>query len=240
VLALVADARFRLSLVVPAYNEERFIEEVLRQSLELPFDDVEVVVVDDGSQDRTAEIVAGLAESRQALRLIRHPVNRGKGAAVRTGLAATTGDIVVIQDADLEYSPEDVPKLIAPIVGGVADVVYGSRLRGGGEPQRAHLFWHYVGNRALTLLTNVLFNTTISDMEVGYKAFRGELVRSISLRSEDFRFEPEITAKVLRRGVRLYELPISYYGRTYDEGKKITWRDGVLAVGALLRYRFSD
>jgi glycosyltransferase involved in cell wall biosynthesis len=240
VLALVADARFRLSLVVPAYNEERFIEEVLRQSLELPFDDVEVVVVDDGSQDRTAEIVAGLAESRQALRLIRHPVNRGKGAAVRTGLAATTGDIVVIQDADLEYSPEDVPKLIAPIVGGVADVVYGSRLRGGGEPQRAHLFWHYVGNRALTLLTNVLFNTTISDMEVGYKAFRGELVRSISLRSEDFRFEPEITAKVLRRGVRLYELPISYYGRTYDEGKKITWRDGILAVGALLRYRVSD
>jgi glycosyltransferase involved in cell wall biosynthesis len=240
VLALVADARFRLSLVVPAYNEERFIEEVLRQSLELPFEDVEVVVVDDGSQDRTAEIVAGLAESRQALRLIRHPVNRGKGAAVRTGLAATTGDIVVIQDADLEYSPEDVPKLIAPIVGGVADVVYGSRLRGGGEPQRAHLFWHYVGNRALTLLTNVLFNTTISDMEVGYKAFRGELVRSISLRSEDFRFEPEITAKVLRRGVRLYELPISYYGRTYDEGKKITWRDGILAVGALLRYRVSD
>jgi glycosyltransferase involved in cell wall biosynthesis len=239
VLALVADARFRLSLVVPAYNEERFIEEVLRQSLELPFEDVEVVVVDDGSQDRTAEIVAGLAESRQALRLIRHPVNRGKGAAVRTGLAATTGDIVVIQDADLEYSPEDVPKLIAPIVGGVADVVYGSRLRGGGEPQRAHLFWHYVGNRALTLLTNVLFNTTISDMEVGYKAFRGELVRSISLRSEDFRFEPEITAKVLRRGVRLYELPISYYGRTYDEGKKITWRDGIRAVGALIRFRFS-
>ena len=236
----MADTRFRLSLVVPAYNEERFIEEVLRQTLELPFEDVEVVVVDDGSQDRTAEIVAGLAESRQALRLVRHPVNRGKGAAVRTGLAATTGDIVVIQDADLEYSPKDVPKLIAPIAGGVADVVYGSRLRGGGEPQRAHLFWHYVGNRALTLLTNLLFNTTISDMEVGYKAFRGELVRSISLRSEDFRFEPEISAKVLRRGVRLYELPISYYGRTYDEGKKITWRDGILAVGALLRYRFSD
>ena len=236
----MADTRFRLSLVVPAYNEQPFIADVLHRTLELPFENLEVVVVDDGSQDRTAEIVTELAGSRPAIRLIRHPLNRGKGAAVRTGLAATTGDIVVIQDADLEYSPEDVPKLIAPIVGGVADVVYGSRLRGGGEPQRAHLFWHYVGNRMLTLLTNVLFNTTISDMEVGYKAFRGELVRSISLRSEDFRFEPEITAKLLRRGVRLYELPISYYGRTYEEGKKITWRDGVLAVAALLRYRFTD
>ncbi len=143
----------------------------------------------------------------------------------------------MIQDADLEYDPADLPKLLEPLFKGVADVVFGTRLRGG-EPQRAHMFWHYLGNRFLSLLTNVLYNTTISDMEVGYKAFDGPLIRSIDLVSNDFRFEPEITAKVLRRRVRLYEVPISYYGRTYDEGKKITWRDGIHAVGALLRFRF--
>ena len=157
---------------------------------------------------------------------------------MRTAIAASTGDVVVVQDADLEYDPRDVPRLIDPIVTGIADVVYGSRLRGG-QPQRAHLFWHYAGNRFLSLLTNVLFNTTISDMEVGYKAFRGDLIRSVELVSNDFGFEPEVTAKVLRLpGVRLYELPISYYGRTYAEGKKITWRDGVKAVVTLVRFRF--
>jgi len=145
----------------------------------------------------------------------------------------------VVQDADLEYDPADIPVLLGPLLDGRADAVYGTRLRGG-RPQRAHLFWHYVGNRALSLLTNLMFNTTISDMEVGYKAFRGDLVRGIPLVCDDFRFEPEITAKILRRGARLYEVPISYYGRTYAEGKKITWRDGVLAVAALVRFRFSS
>jgi glycosyltransferase involved in cell wall biosynthesis len=192
-----------------------------------------VIVVDDGSTDDTSAIV----ERFGGATLLRHERNRGKGAAVRTGIAASTGDIVLIQDADLEYDPDDLPKLLAPLFSGVADVVYGTRLRGG-EAQRAHLFWHYLGNRSLSLMTNVLYNTTISDMEVGYKAFRGDLLRSIHLVSDDFRFEPEITAKVLRRHVRLYEVPISYYGRTYDEGKKITWRDGIHAVTALLRFRF--
>lgn len=229
-----------VSLVVPAYDEAATIEEVLRRTDALPFPR-ETIVVDDGSTDDTARIVDRLAGELENVRLVRHDRNRGKGAAVRTGIAATTGDIVVIQDADLEYDPADIPKLLDPLQRGAADAVYGSRLRGG-EPQRAHLFWHYAGNRFLSLMTNVLFNTTISDMEVGYKAFRGELIRSITLVSDDFRFEPEVTARLLRHpsGVRLYEVPISYYGRTYAEGKKVTWRDGVLAVGALLRFRFDD
>ena len=224
-----------VSIVVPAYNEARTIEEVLRrvvaQELGGP---VEVLVIDDGSTDGTADVAERLG--LEQVRVIRQPANRGKGAAVRTGIAQTRGGIVVIQDADLEYDPVDIPRLLDPLRRDVADAVYGTRLRGG-EPQRAHLFWHYAGNRFLSLLTNVLFNTTISDMEVGYKAFRGELVRSLELRSDDFAFEAEVTAKILRRRVRLYEVPISYYGRTYAEGKKITWRDGVIAVAALIRYR---
>jgi glycosyltransferase involved in cell wall biosynthesis len=224
-----------LSIIVPAYNEARTIDQVLRrvaeQDLGGPY---EVIVVDDGSTDGTAELAEGVGLAE--VRVVRQPANRGKGAAVRTGIAQTRGDIVVIQDADLEYDPADLPRLLDPLRKGVADVVYGTRLRGG-EPQRAHLFWHYAGNRFLSLLTNVLFNTTISDMEVGYKAFRGDLIRSLELRSDDFAFEAEVTAKILRRDVRLYEVPISYYGRTYAEGKKITWRDGVAAVAALIRYR---
>lgn len=221
-----------VSIIVPAKDEARTIEHVLDRLGELPFP-TEILVVDDGSTDDTAALV----ERHGGARLLRHERNRGKGAAVRTGIAASTGDFVVIQDADLEYDPSDLPKLMAPLFQGVADVVFGTRLRGG-EPQRAHLFWHYLGNRFLSLLTNVLYNTTISDMEVGYKAFSGDLVRSIEIVSDDFRFEPEITAKVLRRHVRLYEVPISYYGRTYEEGKKITWRDGIHAVRALIRFRF--
>ncbi len=221
-----------VSIIVPAKDEARTIEHVLARLSELPWE-LYIIVVDDGSTDDTA----GIVERSGGARLLRHERNQGKGAAVRTGIAASTGDLVVIQDADLEYDPADLPRLLEPLLSGVADVVYGTRLRGG-EPQRAHLFWHYLGNRFLSLLTNVLYNTTISDMEVGYKAFRGDLVRSIHLVSDDFRFEPEITAKILRRGVRLYEVPISYYGRTYDEGKKITWRDGIHAVGALVRFRF--
>ena len=165
--------------------------------------------------------------------------HRGKGAAVREGIAASGGDIVVIQDADLEYDPAEIPNLIGPIAQGRADAVYGTRLRGS-QPQRIHAFSHYAGNRALSLLANVLYNTTISDMEVGAKAFHGELARSFRLVSDDFRIEAELTANVVRRGSRIYEVPIAYHGRSYAEGKKITWRDGLLAVAALLRFRFGS
>jgi glycosyltransferase involved in cell wall biosynthesis len=225
-----------VSVLVPAYNEARTIEGVVRRVAELPLK-TEIVVVDDGSDDATAEILERLCGELPSLR-VEHQANAGKGAAVRRAIALSQGEFVVVQDADLEYDPADIPTLLGPLFDGRADAVYGSRLRGG-RPQRAHLFWHYAGNRFLSLLTNVMFNTTISDMEVGYKAFRGELARSIDLVSDDFRFEPEITAKILRRGARLYEVPISYYGRTYAEGKKITWRDGVLAVRALVQFRFS-
>jgi glycosyltransferase involved in cell wall biosynthesis len=224
-----------LSIVVPAFNEARTIEQVLRRLAEEDLGGpYEVIVVDDGSTDGTPDLAesAGMDD----VRVVRLPSNRGKGAAVRAGIAEARGGLVVIQDADLEYDPADIPKLLDPLRSGVADAVYGTRLRGG-EPQRAHMFWHYVGNRFLSLLTNVLFNTTISDIEVGYKAFRGDLIRSLELRSDDFAFEAEVTAKILRRQVRLYEVPISYYGRTYAEGKKIGWRDGVIAVAALVRYR---
>jgi glycosyltransferase involved in cell wall biosynthesis len=227
-----------VSIVVPAYNEERTIGEVLRRVSGLGLA-TEIIVVDDGSVDGTVQLARSLEGKLNGLVVLPQDANRGKGAAVRAGIQVSTGDIVVIQDADLEYDPADIPTLLRPLQEGVADVVYGTRLRGG-EPQRAHLFWHYLGNRALSLMTNVLYNTTLSDMEVGYKAFRGDLIRSLKLVSNDFRFEPEVTAKVLRTpGVRLYEVPISYYGRTYDEGKKITWRDGFKAVAALLRFRFS-
>jgi glycosyltransferase involved in cell wall biosynthesis len=236
----VTDERPLISLLVPAFNEARTIEAVLRRAAAVDLR-TEIVVVDDGSSDGTPEIAERVAAELdpERLRVLRHGRNQGKGAAVRTGLGAVRGEFVVIQDADLEYDPRDLPKLVGPLLEGIADVVYGSRLRGG-EPQRAHLFWHYAGNRFLSLLTNILFNTTISDMEVGYKAFRTDLVRSIELTSRGFGIEPEITAKLLRLGdVRLYEIPISYYGRTYEEGKKITWRDGVTAVVLLLRFRFA-
>jgi glycosyltransferase involved in cell wall biosynthesis len=226
-----------VSLVVPAYNEERTIGEVLRRAAASPLR-TEILAVDDGSTDGTAAALAALDGEIPHLTVLREERNRGKGAAVRRALPLTRGDIVVIQDADLEYDPSDLPRLIEPLLRGVADVVYGTRLRGG-EPQRAHLFWHYAGNRLLSLMTGVLYNTTLSDMEVGYKAFRGDLIRSLHLVCDDFRFEPEVTAKVLRiPGVRVYEIPISYYGRTFAEGKKITWRDGLKAIVALVRFRF--
>jgi glycosyltransferase involved in cell wall biosynthesis len=233
------DPRQLVSIVIPAYNEGPTIAHVLRRVCDLDLR-CEVLVVDDGSSDDTAAAVDQVTGDLSNVRLIRQVPNQGKGAAVRAGIAQSRGDIVVIQDADLEYDPRDLPKLLGPLLEGVADVVYGTRLRGG-EPQRAHLFWHYAGNRFLSLVTNVLYNTTISDMEVGYKAFRGDLIRSIELVSDDFGFEPEVTAKILRRGdVRLYEIPISYYGRTYAEGKKITWRDGFKALVTLVRFRFGS
>jgi glycosyltransferase involved in cell wall biosynthesis len=227
-----------VSVIVPAYNEAKTIEQVVDRLEQLEYR-LEILICDDGSGDDTATIAKRLQDERPQVKALIADKNRGKGAVVRMGIDASTGDIVLIQDADLEYDPVDIPALITPLVEGRADVVYGSRLRGG-EPQRAHLFWHYVGNRFLSLITNVLFNTTISDMEVGYKAFRGDLIRSLKLVSNDFRFEPEVTAKVLKiEGVRLYEVPISYYGRTFEEGKKITWVDGFLAIGALIRFRVS-
>jgi len=221
----------RVSFLIPAYNEEATIGEVLERIRALGLDH-QIVVVDDGSRDRTAEIAeqAGATVIRQA--------NAGKGAAIRAAIAAIDGDIAVIQDADMEYDPAEVPELIEPIVRGHADVVYGSRLRGG-KPQRAYLFWHLIGNRFLSLLTSVLYHTTLSDMETGYKAFRADVLRSLELRENRFGIEPEITAKICKRRLRIYELPISYYGRTFEDGKKITWRDGFRAIWVLLRVRLS-
>jgi glycosyltransferase involved in cell wall biosynthesis len=227
----------RVSFVVPAYNEAATITQVLDAVWRLDLDK-EIIVVDDGSTDGTAALVEAWRERGDGIVLLQQE-NRGKGAAVRRAIAHAGGDIVVIQDADLEYDPADVPALIDPIVRGAADVVFGSRLSGG-KPQRAYLFWHLVGNRFLSLLTNVLFNTTLSDMETGYKAFRADVLRSLDLREDDFGIEPEITAKVCKRKLRIYELPIAYYGRTYAEGKKITWRDGVKAVAILVRVRLVD
>jgi glycosyltransferase involved in cell wall biosynthesis len=229
-----------VSVIVPIYNEEATLEHVVEELLALGLA-LEILLVNDGSTDGSPAVMARLAERHDNVQALHQPRNRGKGAAVRRGIDESTGDIVLIQDADLEYSPSDIPALIDPLVSGKADAVFGTRLRGGAHPQRAHLFWHYAGNRFLTLLANVLYNTTISDMEVGYKAFRGDLVRGLDLVSDDFRIEPELTAKILRIGpsLRLYEVPISYYGRSYAEGKKITWRDGFGAVEALLRFRFS-
>jgi glycosyltransferase involved in cell wall biosynthesis len=224
----------RVSFLVPAYNEAATILELLDRVSRLELEK-QIVVVDDGSTDGTGDLVEQWRNGREDVVLIRQQ-NRGKGAAVRAAIPHTDGDICVIQDADLEYDPADVPALIEPISRGSADVVFGSRLSGG-RPQRAYLFWHLLGNRFLSLLTNVLYNTTLSDMETGYKAFRREVLVSLDLRQDDFGIEPEITAKVCKRKLRVYELPIAYYGRTYAEGKKITWKDGFKAIRVLLSVR---
>jgi glycosyltransferase involved in cell wall biosynthesis len=226
----------RVSFLVPAYNEATTIVELLDRVSALDLEK-QIVVVDDGSTDGTGDLAERWRNGREGVVVIRQ-ANRGKGAAIRAAIPHVDGDVAVIQDADLEYDPADVPALIEPIERGAADVVFGSRLSGG-RPQRAYLFWHLVGNRFLTLLTNVLYNTTLSDMETGYKAFRIEVLRSLDLRQDDFGIEPEITAKVCKRKLRLYELPIAYYGRTYAEGKKITWRDGFKAIRVLLSVRLS-
>ena len=224
----------RVSFLIPAFDEASTILEVLERvdALEL---EKQIVVVDDGSTDGTGDLLDEWARTHPE-HVVLHQENRGKGAAVRAGIPHATGAITVIQDADMEYDPVDVPPLIEPIQRGVADAVYGSRLSGG-RPQRAYLFWHLVGNRFLTLLTNVLFNTTLHDMETGYKAFRTEVLQSLDLRRDDFGIEPELTGEICRRKLRIYEIPIAYYGRTVAEGKKITWRDGFRAIRVLLEVR---
>ena len=223
-----------LAVVIPAYNEANTIALVLKTVLLQPLVR-EVIVVDDASKDGTWEKLQPLAQADTRIRLFRHDVNRGKGAAVRTGFAQTVAPIVVVQDADLEYDPTDYETLAWPILSGKADVVFGSRFTGSGA-HRVLYFWHYVGNKALTLLSNMATNLNLTDMEAGYKMFRREVVQQIQIEEDRFGFEPEIVAKVSRMGLRIYEVAISYYGRTYAEGKKIGWKDGVSALRCIFKY----
>ena len=223
-----------LSVIVPVYNERVTVAEVIRRirAVDVPVD-VEVIVVDDCSSDGTDKVLSALGDS--TVRILRHDVNQGKGAAIRTGMASARGDLLLIQDADLEYDPEDWPSLLNPILRGKASVVYGSRFTG----QRKNMMpLHWMGNRFLSLVTNILYSSTMSDMETCYKLFDRRVLEGITIESNKFDFEPEITAKVLRRGYRIYEVPISYAGREISEGKKITWRDGLGALLALVKYRF--
>jgi glycosyltransferase involved in cell wall biosynthesis len=222
-----------LSVVIPVYNEQPTIEALIRRVRAVTLDK-EIVVVDDCSTDQTRAVLERLVE-RGEVRALFHDRNRGKGAALRTGFAAARGDVVVVQDADLEYDPAEYPKLLQPIFDGRADVVYGSRFAGG-ESHRVLYYWHYVGNRLLTELSNMLTNLNLTDMETGYKAFRREVLHEIEIEESRFGFEPEITAKVARRRYRVYEVGISYSGRTYREGKKINWKDGVSALRCILKY----
>lgn len=224
----------KLSVVIPCYNESSTIEELIAAVRRAPCEDKEIIVVDDCSTDGTTEILRERLASRID-KLIHQPVNRGKGAALRAGIAAATGDIVIIQDADLEYDPQQYDMLVAPIVQGKADVVYGSRFVGS-QPHRVVYFWHRVGNGLLTLLSNMFTNLNLTDMETCYKVFRREIIQGIRIEEDRFGFEPEITAKIARSRSRIYEVGISYYGRTYEEGKKIGWRDGFRAMYCILKY----
>ncbi len=223
----------KLSVVIPVYNEIETINEILKRVQSVPHDK-EIIVVDDRSTDGTTELLSQISDNN--ITVLFHPVNRGKGSALRTGFERVTGDIVIIQDADLEYDPEEYGRLIGPILDGRADVVYGSRFTGG--PQRVLFFWHYVGNKFLTLLSNMLTNVNLSDMETCYKVFRAHLLEKITIKSDRFGFEPEITAKFAKLKCRIYEIPISYSGRNYEEGKKITWTDGFAALFHIIRFRF--
>ena len=226
----------KLSVIIPCYNEKTTIEEIIRRvrAVNLVY---EIIVVDDGSTDGTRDILAQI-DCGTDVKIILHDHNQGKGAAVRTGFKAAEGEVLLIQDADLEYDPREYPTLLKPIEEGIAQVVYGSRFLGG--PRKAMFFWNMVANRMLTFTTNILYNSILSDMETCYKVFKADVVKNIPLRSRRFDFEPEVTAKVLKRGYRVYEVPISYNGREWNEGKKISWHDGVIAFWTLFRYRFMD
>jgi len=227
-----------LSVVIPVYNEKDTLLAILSAVGSAPASGLrkEIVVVDDFSTDGTRDLLKERIEGRDGILVLYHDRNRGKGAALRTGIARTTGNIVLIQDADLEYDPQEYPKLLAPILAGKADVVYGSRFMGG-DSRRVLFFWHSVGNKFLTTLSNIFTNLNLSDMETCYKTFRGEVIRGIRIEEDRFGFEPEVTSKVARLGCRIYEIGISYSGRTYAEGKKIGWKDGVRAIWCILKYR---
>jgi len=228
----------KLTVVIPIYNERDTIELVLKRVEAVPYEK-EIILVDDASTDGTREILERLVWNyRDHVRLFFHQSNRGKGAAIRTAIEHITGDIVIIQDADLEYDPHDYPRLLEPILEGHADVVFGNRFHGG--PHRVLYFWHYQGNRLLTTLCNMLTNLNLTDMEVGYKVFRAEALQRLRLKSNRFGIEPELTVKVAKLGCRIYEVPIAYHGRTYAEGKKITWRDGLAALYSIIRFRLFD
>ena len=226
----------KVSVIIPVYNEKSTIEEILRR-VKAEEIATEILVIDDGSIDGTREILENL-ERDSLLRVILHDRNRGKGAAVRTGFQNAAGEVFLIQDADLEYDPRDYPSMIRPLEEGIADAVYGSRFLGG--PRRTVMFWHMVANKLLTFMTNLLYNTILSDMETGYKVFKREIVDGMQIHANSFDFEPEFTAKILKKKVRVYEVPISFNPRDYDEGKKIGMRDAFQAVWTLIKYRFVD
>jgi glycosyltransferase involved in cell wall biosynthesis len=220
----------KLSVIIPVYNENKTIGEIIRQLKEVKGFDKEIIVIDDYSTDDTSKVINLIKD----ITVIQHAKNQGKGAAIRTGIAKATGDYILVQDADLEYDPQDVLSMIKPIIQGKAEVVYGSRFTG---PRRNMFFWHWMGNQFLTLVTNILYNTTLSDMETCYKLIPLKLIKSLNLRAERFEFEPEVTAKILKRNIRIWEVPISYAGREYNQGKKITWRDGIPALWTLIKER---
>jgi glycosyltransferase involved in cell wall biosynthesis len=226
-----------ISIVIPAYNEAKTIREIVRRVLATQVPN-EIVIVDDGSVDGTRDILAELAEQHTQLRVILHERNQGKGAAVVTGIRQAAGDVILIQDADLEYDPRDYPALLKPIEENVADVVYGSRFLG--APRRPTMFWHMIANKLLTLMTNILYDNILTDMETGYKVFRREVVQDLTIHARRFDFEPEFTAKILKRKVRIFEVPITFNPRSYDEGKKIKLQDAFVAVWTLVKYRFVD
>ena len=230
----------KLSVVIPVYNEAATIAEIVAmvRSVDVGLEK-EILLVDDCSRDGTREVLEKMGQEQSDLKVLLHEVNQGKGAALRTGFAAATGDVVLIQDADLEYDPREYPRLLAPILDGHADVVFGSRFLGGGA-HRVVFYWHYLGNRLLTTLSNMTTNLNLTDMEVCYKVFKREVIQSIPLKENRFGFEVEITAKVARRKLKIYEVPISYYGRDYSEGKKIGWKDGFSALRCIVKYGFSD
>jgi len=224
----------KISIVIPCYNEKNTIEEIVEAVRSAPIENKEIIIVDDCSGDGTRAVLEEKI-SQMIDRIIYHPVNRGKGAALRSGFAAATGDIILVQDADLEYNPEDYPVLLGPLMSGKADAVFGSRFMGG-RPHRVLFFWHMAGNKFLTLLSNMFTNLNLTDMETGYKAFKAALIKSIQIEEDRFGVEPEIIAKLARSGCRIYEVGISYSGRTYAEGKKVSWKDGMRAIYAILKY----